>query len=80
VDRRNCGTGISLRRVFIAKGAEAYDDAVESAELVRRVTDKLVVRGEIDCVESSRESRDAGANAYVLRHSLSLASVACGEV
>jgi len=35
VDGRDCGIRIGLRRFFIAKGAEAYDDAVETTEFVR---------------------------------------------
>ena len=44
---------IGLRNVLIAERAEAYDDAVESAELGRRMTDELVVRGEVRRVESA---------------------------
>src|SRR5258705_12165820 len=36
VDGCNCGARIDLRRLFIAKGTKANDDAIETAEFARR--------------------------------------------
>src|SRR6202167_286780 len=70
---------VGLGGVLVAERAEAYDDAVEPAELGRGMADELVMRREIRRVEGARNSGHARTRADVLGHAPRLVGVAGGE-
>src|ERR1700678_427017 len=70
---------VGLRGVLVAERAEAYDDAVEPAELGRGMADELVMRREVRRVEGAGKSGHARARADVLGHAPRLVGDARGE-
>src|SRR5271155_681964 len=74
------GSRIGLGDVLVAERAEAYDDAVKTAERSGGASDELVVRGEVGGVEGAAQCGHAGAHADVLGHAANFVGVARGEI